>query len=540
MTIKNFSLCVGIIFSCAFISLHADDEEIFTFDIDVFDDAATAQYLNSNTFSIKQSATPETIIELLKTFGVFDLLQLNFFRRTTVLNYRDVLDLPIFVNDYKRVYPCYALGVQFFYDQTSAVYFSPHHDEISHYIAIGSENVIEALDLSIKKIQTVFPSFMFPLIDLFDIFATTRVQERRIGGMFQFMRKFERAKLSCYLPFYYRERNYFLTEDDKEAIEALVGKSTQEDTEKLQREHLISDKLGFGDMRLMLDFPGIKKDTYKMRWGLFLTIPTAVAFVKGILGSSFKHRMTGQPSFSFTDIFELGSNPATQSEAVDQAVKFLLGSLDRLSAMVLDKELGNNGHLGIGGYVTTKMPLTVFIKHAWAEALDLKGRIFLEYLVPKQERRYFVTKNVAAAFEDRNFSDQSQAAQNLAFLEETFVNQFYPYVLDTVVHPGLIFMWTSKLTYETPSWAFHLGTDTWIQTPEHFGTIAATPTLLSQLDIRKDRNLWAYQSSILASLIFNINHRNDTTVVALNGSCVLASYGIGKEFTLGLTVEKNF
>ncbi len=547
MKIKNIVLLMCIITaqaSTTHINADISLDNVGSSDFDIFDDnnEETNNYLDTNEFQILRSAvSPENIIDLLQEIGAFNLLQLDFYLRTYVLNTRDVLDLPAFVKNRCYEYQCWVVGAQLFYDQTSGVYFSPQHDEIEHYLAIGEENVLEALDLLINKVQQLFPTFQFPFIDLFDIFGNARVQERRMGAMFQVVRNFNDTRFTFMVPFYYRERNYFLTDADREAIEALVGSTTEEDQAKLQKDHLISDKIGLGDTRLMLDFPCIDKEWYCSRLGIFATIPTAVTFVNGILGSSYKSKCPPQqPIFSFTDIFNFGSNPSTQQQAVDTAVEFLLGALDRLSAILLDKPLGNNGHFGIAPYYISIVPLSFFIKRPWAEAFEIRSRMSLEYLFPKTERRYFILQGVAQQFAERNFSDPAQATANLAFLETTFVNQFYPYAIEATVQPGLIFWMNSRACYDGPCFSFQVGTDTYLQTSEHLRSLQVSNALRPFLNTCKEQGFWAYQSTVYANLAWTIHRPDDNIIVGLHLADVVWNYGIGSEFTVALTIEKNF
>ncbi|MCL4229156.1 hypothetical protein KJZ61_00505 [Candidatus Dependentiae bacterium] len=505
-----------------------------------FDPEECLGFLSEGGSPLTRNATPESVIDIIKTVGGIELLQQDFFLETYPLNRRNVLDLPAFIKGLNYYYPRYVFGAHAFYDQMTKSYFTHNSTNIGSYIGMNQETVIEALHSLLSKVKILFPSFEFPFIDLFDLFANAKVQERRFGIMFHMMRKYKGNIFLCYLPFYYFERNYFLTEEEQDRITALLASTSPEDEADFQKKHLICDKLGFGDMRFIIAYPALRNPDYEIDLGAQITLPTSCALVKGLLGSTYKDKNTSQPTFSFTEVLDLGSVVETRQEAADKATEFFLASLDRLSAILLDTSLGNNGHLGIGIIANTKTRLSAFVYRPWAQAVVFKSKIAAEYLLPKTRRRYFVEKDNAKRFDDHNFNDESKATENLAFLEQQFVDKFFPYVLETRIHPGFVFVWTTKAIYATRYGEFHLGSDTWLKTPDHLGVINASPLLADRLDRKKAKGIWGYQSTVFGSIAFKNPKKNKDLIVEFNVASTIATRGIGGQFTIGLLVEKNF
>lgn len=521
------------------------------FDPFIFDDSATSfnvnydndeyeKFLSENSFTAIRKSNPEDVIDVLETVGALELLQQNFYLKTYPLNRRNVLDLPSFIRRLHYRYPRYVIGAQLFYDQMSEAYFTSNSGKIGSYIGMNQDTVIEALHNLIDKVKPIYPGFEFPYIDLFDIFANAKVQERRLGLMFHMLRRYKKSQFFFYLPLYYFERNYFLTDEEQDQIEDFVGTTASGEEDDFQKKHLICDKLGFGDSRFIVQYPVLRKREYEIDLGIQVTLPTAFTLVKGMLGSSFKDKKTSQPAFSFIELFDLASNIDTRAEAADKATEFFLQSLDRLSAILLDVGLGNDGHLGVGIIANTRAQLSTFVKRPWAHAVGLKSKISLEYLLPRTRRRYFIEDRSAQRFAEHNFADKNKAADNLAFLEQQFVDKFFPYVLETSIYPGFVFLWTSKIVYENRYGAVHLGSDTWIKTPDRLGAVSASTELLSRLDFKKARGIWGYQTTIFGSLILKTPGKNDDLIVEFNAATTIANKGIGGQFTLGLTIEKNF
>lgn len=514
-------------------------------EFDIFDDFndIANEILESTQFDVVKKANPDTIIDILETAGGIAILEQDFYLKTYFLNHRSLLDLPSFLHNLHYKYHRYTIGAQLFYDQITRSYFSSKSSKIEEYLNIAGDNFLETVHNSIEKIKKDLGfEITLPLIDLFELMGKAKVQERRFGFMFHVLRKFKKTNFLLYAPLYYFERNYFFTDEEQEAIEALVGSSSPEEEEDLQKKHFICDKLGLGDTRLMIDMPAIRHKQYKLNLGVQATIPTAFTLVTGMLGSTYKDKNSDQPSISFVELFDgfLSTDPLVQAEATDQAMEFFLGALDRLSAILLDTGLGNNGHFGLGIYGTTKIPLSTFIHRPWAHQIILKGRTSLEYLFPKNERCYFVEKDNRTEFESRNFKDADKASENLTFLEHQFVNKFYPFVIDTRIHPGIIFIWTSKLTYENQYCALHIGTDTYVKTPDRLSALAANPELFKRLAIHKAKGLWSYQSMLYAAASLKTHRSAEDLIMTLHGSWSFSNRGIGEQFTIGLTIEKNF
>jgi len=184
--------------------------------------------------------------------------------------------------------------------------------------------------------------------------------------------------------------------------------------------------------------------------------------------------------------------------------------------------------------------LRLIINRCWAEHIYFKGKLTLEYLFPAHECRWFIEKNDPFIFEVRDFENNELAEENLAFLEKMFVDKFYPYVYDTKVAPGFIFMWASKFTYESKRWGIHLGWDTYVQTREKLWEVCAPSKQVVLLDLEKARKPWAYQWDVFGTLFFKTKRKKSDLYIGLHGEKTVSSRGIGKPFKVVLSFERNF
>ena len=270
------------------------------------------------------------------------------------------------------------------------------------------------------------------------------------------------------------------------------------------------------------------------------TIPTAVALVKGLKGHHFD-KSQPIPEFNFFDIFDCDTNAEMlQENGIAVAQRFLTAALDHLAANVLDTKLGNGGHFGIGALLNTQNNLGLIFNRNWAHHLTWVNRVALEYLLPCNEKRFYIIPPDIQGFNQRDFLDPAQALSNLTFVEQQLVNRLFPRVFNTTVFPGFMFQWNTKAQFEGKRWGFSFGTDLWLQGREKLINIDATPRFCNNFNKQCAQLPLALQNKILGSLYYKIERDTRDWTLGLNGDYTLASRGIGKDYTLTFNVEANF
>lgn len=543
-TIKYFALCSLISLSTVQYS-NANDFENFSDNLDLMEDDPALDdipILSSN----QTRTTPSDIISALLAFGGVELLQHDIFLRTNPIVKRSLLDYPFFCSPVKPQYTyCWDVGAHLFYNQTSRCNFTADSTCINSYLNIADQDLLDAIGDFANKIREFIPRFTTDPLNILPLFNNATVQDRRIGFMFHALRQADWGKFRIYLPLYYQERNFFLTDTERESIERELGALTYDQQQKFQKEHLISDKFGFGDTRMNFDFEIYNHKDFTVQLGVQATIPTAVALVKGIKGSDFD-KCPSRPNFSFESFFdivdEFADDPTRIKEETTKILQdFFLGTLDVMAANLLETSLGNDGHFGLGAVITTDTYLNTFIHRAWADNIYLNTRTSLEYLFPGYERRFFVAKVDFAEFNKRNFEDLDPivAAANLAFLDVEFVNRFYPYCCRTIVNPGLVLHSLAKGGYEGDSWGFDTGIDFWLQGKEKIGK-PSLKALSNCCTLDSAQAPLAYQGKIFGSFLIKANRENYEWIVSFNGDYTVFRSGIGKDFTISLNLENNF
>lgn len=520
---------------------------------------------HSDTITRVQSTSKQAVLTAFYSFGLIPVLQENFFLRSNNLKTRSLLDYPEFI-PFRHDLDCHAVYVDLFYNQTSRAFFTKESGNICSYLALTSASLRQKIQNILNELPNVLPeevqidsNQVFAILDLVRTFT---VQERRLGLMIG-----GKGTIGCWnynimAPWYYLERNHFVDANIEEALDeaisdflsdsfGITGPATPQEAAEVMRtrnnfinNHLIADKFGIGDTRVYFDYPILNREKFQMRGGFLSTVPTAFAFKKGLRGTSL-HREINRPTLDITGLFSALQAKQSPTQALDYAIAFL----DNLGAMLLDTPLGNGGHFGLGAYVKNKSELRSFVKQRWAENVTMRSFVSLEYLFPATEWRSFRVPVNESLFNAFNFNvtgltnsseDQNLINTTYAFVQHQLTDRLFPIALQTRVHPGIVFRWSSQLRYEGECKGFTLGTDTYVRNKEKFSDIEGSFITKHMIDELNARSPLAYQSKVVGSVFFKIDKPETAWVISLMGDYTFMNKGIGIDFTLMLNTNVAF
>lgn len=517
--------------------------------------------------STTRSISPEDIILVLKLSGALSLLEEDFFNKTNNINVESLLDMAIYNNLIMFTTQKTLWSIGYFYNQTSQAQLTRNNVHVGSYLNLASPTILEKISNIFEEVKELLGE-QFLHVDVPAVLcalANGNIQWRRTGLMQYGVYERNGYVFRWYLPFYWIERNFLLNECEINQLEKALGISINRDLSVFNldpfiKDHFISDKLGFGDLRLSIEKELFESELYQylINGGLYLTIPTACALGDGLLGRSFCSAEY-MPNINFNQLFDLGTdylnNPSQtakdqiSAQSADIMRTIFLDLFDRMAAALLTPQLGNGGHIGIGGFIRTCAPLSLLFKHEKATDILASSKIGLEYLFPAYEKRFFIRNKDQTGFRNRDFENPDQAIDNLQFIEQEILNRFFLLARKTCVHPGIIFTWTSKLMYEGSRWGWMLGSDTWLRTRESFSQptcprlCIADPSEAIGLDIKKNKPFMAYRSSIFAGIRYawhDWGSEDNTWTISLNGDVAISTAGIGEDFSLFLKIEKGF
>ena len=493
---------------------------------------------------ISRAIDPIAIMTILNLLHVPALLQEPLFLHTNILNKRSLLDQPIFEPDRAEFPGSFVVGATAFAHKIDRSNFTRGSTKLKSYIALTQASLIAKLEQTIEQANVLSPGLNVDVEKIFSLFENMTVEERQVGFMFHCMKHWQRTTFRIMMPIYYLESNFSLTKDEQDAVARELGAMDPEEEAQFRKAHFISDKIGFGDTRIEVDSRILKRPSYTLRCGGFATVPTAWIWGGGFLGSRFSKPST-LPTFDLDSVFNAIENPGVESEqeAMKLISDLLLDSFDRIAADLIDVPLGNNKHLGLGGYIRWKMPLRHYINTTFAERINFAGRTSLELFLPATEKRFYITKINEAAFANHDFNnteDSDVAAENVQFLKEQAISRLFLRAFETRIIPGVIFRWSGSLFYKGQRWGFSFGPDFWLQSKAHFSSIGTSAKRIRKLDVAKAKQPMAYQAKMFGGIVFKHKAERSSWLFSVNADVSLKEKGLGQDYTLTFNFESSF
>jgi len=466
------------------------------------------------------------------------ILKNNFYLHTNPINTRSPLDLPSLELPFFQLpfVPCEGgFLTQVFFNQMRDCYFTKCSAQIGSYLNLTDDNVLDLIDVS-DFVNLDVPSIL-------PLFANIHLEERRAGFMFSGYRNFEHSWLSASIPFYWLEHNFFLSKQEAEKIQNQLlflnaGAGTdQQGATAFAYKHLVSTKLGLGDLRLQATRTFNVRDFSTITLGAEVTLPTAHALsgrrARLWLGDTLLFggcycKKCPPPPLNFQELLCLYfGTPQQQQEAKNQLITFGTGVLDRLTANVADRSLGQE-HTSIG-------PVFYYYGHL-TEYFSIQANVSFDYFIPRPETRFFLFKKNPDSF-NRDYTDPVLADQNLAFLTQELVNFFYPTAIDIRVHPGIVTKLDLALWYKSPWLHGMIGYDFWYKTREYFSPCATTALIF---DLQQGLKPAALQSKIFAKLFAYLPCICNNLYLGVSGDVTVNRYGIGRDFTISIDALMKF
>lgn len=441
------------------------------------------------------------------------VLQEDIYRHTNPINTRSLLNLPGFYHHYNFPEENY-FWMQLFYNQTSNGYYTKDSDQLKSYILLNDPNVIQR----IERFET---GLNFP--DILAVFSNMKLENRRTGFMFGLQHVWCKWHVRAYAPLYYLENNLSLTLEEQKQLEQLGLPPVDDDAMQFARDHLIIDKFGLGDTRIELGYMPYDANCFWARVGGLFTIPTAFAWKKGLYGTHFS-KSAPAPNFNLLNFINTILVDKDIPLAIKQGSEFLFAAVDRLSTILLETGMGNEGHFGIGMFTDNQLDLSC----CWT----MRSKASLEYLLPRNEKRFYLYRKDPAAFNrDWESQDPIVCQENLNFLNEQLIQTLFPSMFVTRISPGFIFLWNNSLTYHGKTFDFQFGYDLYWQDKEKLGTINATSAQLAKLRKEIAIKPGAYQSKLFADLIYKKQGRCRDYYIGFHLDATMFTSGIGHDFT---------
>jgi hypothetical protein len=485
---------------------------------------------------------PDQVVMFLINLGILDFIEEGLYCRTNGLNIRSLLDSPLF-EPRQCCYPeNWTVAGSLFWNQVNRSNLTPKETALKNYLNIFNPSFLDKVNSRISLLGNV----AFDVAELARLFENMSVQQRRFGIMMTGMKRWRCFEFRILTPCYYLERNYYFSvkeqDNAREFIADKFGAGDAKTEEQFQNDHLISDRLGIGDTRIEFDAQVFNRNSATIRLGFLSTIPTAFSFKKGLKGTNFK-RLCQYPTVDFNAIYAITTPDPTQEQkdaATNEIRQIALGALDQLSANLLDAPLGNGGHFGLGFLLRAHTPLSNIFTSGCIDNWSWNNRFSAEYQLPAKEPVFYIKNPPLAEIAARDFQDDSQAQNNLNFLQDAVISTLYPLAHTTTVKPGVILRWTNSFCYDTPCFNGRLGSDFYLRTKPGYANIKAPCDQLATLNIPAAHRFLAFQAKITGGISGIVERPEHTWFISFDGDYTCFNTGLGKDFTMVFSLEANF
>lgn len=493
-----------------------------------------------NQEELRASDEPDAVASAAKELGIPELLQnARLYKSTNRGNQRFPLDLPLLT------YHTSKRGVTFtpFYNHTHNVFLTPSGLLAPDYINLKSASftsyinfelaqsfaqellpaVIDSLD---DKLQDVYGDICtIQLPPMFSLFEPLEIQQRQTGSMLGFHLPCNKINFDAYVPFYYVQRNFFMNEHDKAALNnsdffTTLNKYFPQDPSEADaflKRHFVNDLFGFGDLRTIFTIPLFTHEKAKLSAGVEFTLPTNIIVKKRFMGIPYDE-FPDQPHFSIFDtVNKLICAQLDKDGALKEITKFTTGALDRLTRIAGDVQLGRT-QVGVGAqFELTLMP---------DNCLSFSHALRFQYFSSAQEVRFF-RRTVGS-----EFNRAYDSTDDLEFLSERLTNELYPTAKQVKVQPGAMIEYTPSLHFDWDRWQLHLGYNIWHQTQERITNLDDNPYDLDKFDINAAISNAATQHKLFASITWTKQYCNHIWHIGLGGDGTFAQSGIGYDWTM--------
>ncbi len=482
--------------------------------------------------SLRTQPTTDSIVNIITSSAIKNTFYASIYHKSHPLVDRSTNSLPFFQFFPDNIYNKTLLSfqTQFFYNQITESFYTKENSGINSYVNMDFHTEIQEIDDTLLEGITVS--------SLFQLFNKVKIQERQIGVMFFLQNNITPYwTMGATVPVSYLERNFYLNDAEIAAIkDNPFFRDVDGDYFKFARDHLVSDKVGFGDLKCYLENTLYTTRCSEYNIGMEMTIPVSFSIAKGLVGSSFDENKPN-PTFNIhTDLLNLteGGAPLSENLAKKNIEDFFTGALDRLSTLLLERKLGNGRHFAVGPYFKSHL---IFNQKA-----TLTSKASAEFSLPWQERRFFkiaLDKTRLDTILNNDRTSDAQAKASLEYLSNVAIDKLYLRGYDTTILPGIVLQSTSRLAFRSNRWTLAGGSDFWYKTKEWFLNVHTTDTVLATLNLKDAHKPFGLQNILWVSLERNKND-NKYWDLSFKVAGTTFSTGIGNSFTLGFQLSHDF
>ncbi|MGZ6250881.1 MAG: hypothetical protein ACXWL2_02535 [Candidatus Chromulinivorax sp.] len=503
-----------------------DDDDDFA-----IDDSLNNLNVDNIIVSGNLTRSPEDNAALIQAFFSYidnpaAILNSPIYQKTFAVPVRPILEYPFALTYAFENVVNNSLSAMFFLNSTPKKNFTQDSTELGSYYLLGSPEKVATLE-NVDNI--VGRQVVGPISKALSLLDPAKLQENRLGVVFKSHTVHNKTILDIQLPFLYAERNLFFTPVEKAALAysplgAMLRTDGVETEDDFIYNNIVMDQFGISDLKVKAIYQMHESPTFDFYLGGFTILPTATAFKRGMIGTWFDHNNER----AYLDLSLI--NPLDISvENQDAISEFFLAAVDKLSSIVLDCPLGNKGHV----VIAPTLNFNYYFHRKWQFSNDFS----LQYSLPALEKRFyrFIQSNNDFMYA-YNEAYNSDPLTFVYFVNESLQNLLFPYMYETMVHPGIVFNCTNQLLHTHHDWTFNFGSNFWYHSAESLDT-SAIPL---QLDYQSAQASHAAQEKLFAQATWNSESTNYSWSLSLYGDITIWNIAMGNDYTLGINVDCKF
>jgi hypothetical protein len=366
---------------------------------------------------------------------------------------------------------------------------------------------------------------------LLPLFKKINIQERKTGFLFQGGVTKGPFSLQIQTSLQLGERNFWLSNQDRTEIEAVIDardkeeskvknendvigdcNTTKDDDSELDIKELYRIRVGLGDTRFKFGLNTVNMTSFQNDVGAEVIIPTS--------------------KFAYTTKLNIGIARATFE--MDDIERSAVTALRAIRDYLITPKLGN-GHFGLGVYMESKVDIFHDLAQLWM-------RISYDMLFSDIEDRIYLFKQTMKPQDLQPVIDDAVPPAEQIRIVNDYIRQYmFPSSFKSNVHPGgiLNFVFAAN-TNLTKRWKWALGYDFYAQQEESITQLLNTNVSMQELRIQDAQSPSVYQHKIFTEFFYHNKKPRKDLGIGIGGDITISSRNIGEDWTVFFKVASSF
>lgn len=354
-------------------------------------------------------------------------------------------------------------------------------------------NVVEVIKVLLKDNKLTSEQ----LSQLVPLFTKAIIQERRLAGLLQTGFTYKYFNVQLHTSLQAAERNFWISKKDQKTIEEMF----EGEDKTFDKKELYKIRYGPGDTRIKLGLNTLNTGSVQFDVGFEGIIPTAKKQKLPKIDNSYL--------------------PATE----DALKTWMLENLKAIRDNLINPQLGNNGHFGLGFFMESKYNL-------FHESLNLWARFSIDNLFEANEDRLILFKKTIDADKLTPFPKPLSR-----FIRENV----FPPAFTTRIKPGDIISLILNFSFNiNKKWQWGVGYDLYIQDKEEILKVLDDEVSAQELRIEDAQSPRATQHKIFSETNFTFKKDGWDFIFGVGADTTFRSENIGKDWTVYLRFGAAF